>query len=440
MANKKLFVILVVLAIAVFACSIGMAACNSGGMSDFQNTAYGMYKDLYSIGDRITFREGDYYGYLNKKGEVVIDALYTEATPFYKSRAVVERRGFKYLIDEKGNVKAGPYAEIQWPSEGAWIVSDKDSNRYGLIDSNGKEVLPAIYNDINSAGPDTFFVSKGAEKALVDSKGKTVIDFCEATYCSSVGDIYTMKRDGFINVYNRKGKLIAEGASEISYIGYGMYSVTYANEVTVRDENMKTLFTAPDGFVISQAYGKDVIFARSETYIGDGIFSLLVLDDKGNIVKSGKYDNNKDVAVLGSQAVFYYEGKQTYSVDYKTFVQSYVSTEQFLTEFVGRNWYIDTSDGRRMVDVFSGDSFALPAEVRQISTVDGKVFAVVNEQNMFAAMNDKGEYLTEFAYKWALPLFGGFVMTGNGGRQAVLDKNGKTIFNVSADKSIEISF
>ena len=53
-----------------------------------------LIKNGQEIADRIPFLDGDKYGYANNTGEMVIEAQYDWAFPFYKGAAKVGKNGF----------------------------------------------------------------------------------------------------------------------------------------------------------------------------------------------------------------------------------------------------------------------------------------------------------------------------------------------------------
>lgn len=96
------------------------------------------------------------YGYLNEQGQVVISPRYAMALPFEGGRAIVNN-------------------------------SSGVSNKYGLIDRNGKYILPPEYNDIQWLGDQRIAVGKaidpeqpfiGSKYALAESnRGHLLTDY-----------------------------------------------------------------------------------------------------------------------------------------------------------------------------------------------------------------------------------------------------------------------
>lgn len=81
---------------------------------------------------------GGKYGYINRKGKVVIDFIFEDADRFFGGRAVVEVDGLKGYIDTTGKIVIAPqydYAGDFWLGETAKVrkgfhkyIIDKDGN------------------------------------------------------------------------------------------------------------------------------------------------------------------------------------------------------------------------------------------------------------------------------------------------------------------------
>ncbi len=99
--------------------------------------------------------DGGKFGYIDFKGNVVLQSQYTGALPFESSRAVVN-------------------------------IAEDYNNKYGLIDRKGRYIIKPEYNQIDFLGEDRFAVGKainterpymGSKYALVDINGNFLTDF-----------------------------------------------------------------------------------------------------------------------------------------------------------------------------------------------------------------------------------------------------------------------
>ena len=92
--------------------------------------------------------ENGYFGYINSKGEVVIDFYYSTADEFQDGHAIVStERGFG-VIDQTGDYTVNPqYKTLRWLNESLLQYTTEDSELFGFCDANGVErSLPEYEN------------------------------------------------------------------------------------------------------------------------------------------------------------------------------------------------------------------------------------------------------------------------------------------------------
>lgn len=90
---------------------------------------------------QIVVREG-LYGYADDEERVVIEPCFTYAEPFFENRAIVERcRGCMGVIDKQGRYVVPPeYDMISWTDKGRFRV--RKGELVGELDYSGAEMLP----------------------------------------------------------------------------------------------------------------------------------------------------------------------------------------------------------------------------------------------------------------------------------------------------------
>ncbi|WP_055107966.1 WG repeat-containing protein [Paenibacillus ihumii] len=177
-------------------------------------------------------REGK-YGYMNKEGEIFIEALYDEASPFSEGVALVNRGNESYFINYNGErvLENKDYKPLEVFSDGLALVLFQNY-WFGYINKQGEVVIPAspnvgssfsegmayFYNPIkskygyinlngeisikpryDSALPfvdGLAFVKQGDQSEMIDKKGKTVYCFPEGIQID-------------VETYSNKSKIIS---------------------------------------------------------------------------------------------------------------------------------------------------------------------------------------------------------------------------------------
>jgi hypothetical protein len=113
--------------------------------------------DLQLVGEELfLFKENHKYGFMNRSGEIMIDANYSFASNFSNGLAVVAQVNKFGYIDKSGDLIIDYiFDEAQDFNQGRAIV-DQDGY-YGLIDPIGDFVLSAKYLDIGSLNEGLFY-------------------------------------------------------------------------------------------------------------------------------------------------------------------------------------------------------------------------------------------------------------------------------------------
>lgn len=181
-----------------------------------------MYSDLGDVAAngllRCQVSSSGKYGYVNTKGEKVIDHQFDEAYTFYDGVAAVKVGNAWGLINSSGNFIVAPkYAALHYAGSNRYVFASKISSSssysllYGLMDASGKEVVPAIYSDINGDKDDTSgrFTARNAngKYGFIDGNGNTIVDFAYnrvGEFLNGYGSVYA--ENGVGQIINTSGQ------------------------------------------------------------------------------------------------------------------------------------------------------------------------------------------------------------------------------------------
>lgn len=254
------------------------------------------------------------WGVINQDGEEVIKPSYqemiiipnkekdvfictyniNEETGTYQTKAMNSKNeqiltGYEQIealenIDENGNV---------WYEEK--ILKVKKNGKYGLIDFNGKELLPAEYDEITVLDgiENSILVKKDGKVGLVNDNGGII---AEAKYAKikNLGNAYkngyiTVSEDGKYGVISTTKKQILENKyDEITQIYLGeYYLVKEGGKQKLIDSKGNTIIE--NGFdEIKSATSNGVIFVKNNLY-GE-------MNTSGEITIDPKYQDLKEAA------------------------------------------------------------------------------------------------------------------------------------------------
>ncbi|MFD3156933.1 WG repeat-containing protein [Haloimpatiens sp. FM7330] len=164
-------------------------------------------------------------GYIDEKGNILINPQYTMALPFLEGRAVVN-------------------------------VSEDIENKYGLIDKTGKYMINPKYNDINQLGENRIAVGKALKSSpsywnskysLSDDNGNFLTDFVYdniSNYDKGFASVYDNKNTFFIDKTGKIAKTlpIINGTGTLSFIG-DLIQAFVDNRLSYYDKKAKFLWT-----------------------------------------------------------------------------------------------------------------------------------------------------------------------------------------------------
>jgi hypothetical protein len=148
------------------------------------------------------------FGYVDKKGKVVIEPLYAMALPFSNGLAAVST-GDKYgYINRKGEmVIPEQFGYAAFFTDGGLAVAGMSEDKQGVIDKKGTFVLNPKYKSVTIDGNE-FLVEENDKMGVVDKNGKTVIPMDFKMLIPFFGGKYSMaSMDGKkYGIIDRKGK------------------------------------------------------------------------------------------------------------------------------------------------------------------------------------------------------------------------------------------
>jgi len=115
------------------------------------------------------------YGYVNREGKEVIPLQLEYASDFENGFAVVEIQGKKGMINALGKLIIPPIYKWLEPFNKHGLCRAENDSLYGILDRNGAEVLPFVYNRIGEFQEGLAVINQNDLYGYVNSKGNIVI-------------------------------------------------------------------------------------------------------------------------------------------------------------------------------------------------------------------------------------------------------------------------
>lgn len=321
----------------------------------------------------VVTENGDRYGFVNKKGEVVIPATLGGAGPFKEGLAPARKAednskwGF---IDKAGKWVIDPvYDAVDCFSEGLAMVYSGDSDLYGYINRQGKLALPFQFKisgpfqeGLACAGT----IDSPGEYGYINKKGQFVIpprfrleedDQVEWVLrwgrSFSNGLALTALSDDFYGYVDRKGQTVISGLIGAPFMG----PVTPAARAV--GEKMG-LINKSGEFIVVPEYDWVLLWDSYGSVWGDA-YADLEYEAKSNYVDMSWLETG---GVWANNPWGYSDGGALeFDMESKSFQYSYYDPEtEEMVEKEGRFYYVSRTE--MMLECESGEEIPLTMDVK----------------------------------------------------------------------------
>ena len=152
------------------------------------------------------------YGFIDKKGNIVVPIVYDGAYDFREGYSIVWKDGKYGLIDLNGlTVIPLVYDDLRYDSNSSFIVVGKDG-KYGYLDFTGETVIPLEYDGCGYFSEGLAIVKKGDKCGFIDKSGDVVIPFDydgnNNMYGKFVSGHFLILENKQMHVIDRKGTIV----------------------------------------------------------------------------------------------------------------------------------------------------------------------------------------------------------------------------------------
>lgn len=264
---------------------------------------YGMRDGLWAVCD------GEKWGYVNKKGDFKISAVYDEARAFSDGLAAVCLNGKWGYIDKKGNtVIECKYDDADFFGDGMARIS-KDG-LYGFINKKGETVIDAVYDYLYPYFCEDLCLMKyGNRYGFINKKGEWAVNpqFDDAQPFSE--GLAAVSLEGSVGFINKKGEYVIKP----QYTNLSGECMFYNGVACVTTTEGIAIVIDKNGKLVSDKYAQYTYAdARFDGFIlvqNDGKYALLKPDCSGYI-----YDPTYTDYVCGyvDTVVFYDEVQEKF--------------------------------------------------------------------------------------------------------------------------------
>lgn len=394
--------------------------------------------------DLVAVKTIDGWGYMNKKGELVIKAQFEEAYPFSNNGlALVFLDGNYGFINTEGRYVVNPmYIEARPFEEDAELAVVKRNGKYGYVDDEGDEEIFCQFDEAYSFHSDLALVKQGGKYGFIDDDGKFMInpiydnayDFNE----NGVGAVAKLI-DGVLRfaTINKNGKLLSDFSYRNVLIGEDRIFAYDGEFYYLFNLKMKQLFKTEfqiAGFEsggiaidpLSDFDEKLIAFRSNESKYGFiNLKGEVVIpaeydiignfnDGLAKVKKDGKYGyiNAKNEFVIANRYDFAYDFKNGYAVISSNYMYGLIDTE-----------------GRVVLDTKYSDLGSVNNDICYFKTADQTTYGYYNveKEEIINAQQYSKISDTINAYGCSDD---GYIVVKQGENYGIINKKGQYIINV----------
>lgn len=348
----------------------------------------------------IKTEEGYRFGYIDNKGKVLIKTDYNKLNRVINIEdnniyLIGAKNGQFGVIKNENSIISNEYQSITYDANNKVFVVEK-SKKYGIIDLEGKQIVPVKYNQIDIIG--VYLYAQNEQGTTVYNSNGT-----EANINSNIAILNTSNEKYRIRINNENGTkygIINKEGKKIVEEKYNYISYLYDNY-----------------FIVSQENGK-----------------LGVIDDKDNIKIEIKYDALQKIEETDLI-------KATITKDNTTHI-----FYKDMTEILNmKNAIIEKQND--YIKIYNDDeSKYISLEGKELKNIDiysqNKLFTAV-QNNKWGYVDINGNVIVEYKYEKATEFNDcGFAAVKRNGKWGAINEDGKEVVDTKFEfnKTVEPSF
>ncbi len=199
------------------------------------------YDELGDITDKlISAKKGDKWGYINKQGQILIDFQYQYAYKFIDgiAKIIKENKTLAYINSKGQELIVGDKTQCTIDKKNH-LVSVKKRGKYGLFNTQGRQLIDYQYDDCIQFNKDLAIVKQQDKYGLIDKQYKFVLQPVYDEMVRSDEYIRAVQDDKY-TVVDNKGKVLINSSPQI-YKNLKILSTKGKGLISFRKDSTKKL-------------------------------------------------------------------------------------------------------------------------------------------------------------------------------------------------------
>lgn len=398
--------------------------------------------NLFSEG-LLAVRKDGRFGYIDTKGNKVIDYYFDQAYAFNGKYAIIIRNDGYNIIDKSGVTQFEDdleYLYFDIETGYLWYVKDE---LLGLMKTNGDIIVEAKYeltneDDYSSSLESFSFFQEGLARVVkngkfgyIDKTGEVIIDFdYEDAGHFSQGLAYYANSDGKYGYINKKGEIVISPKYD------------YAEEFNFNKQAIVADITTEFDYIYSliNKEGEDIITGLSDIEDHHEIYVVIkdekcyLMNTKGKSISDDTFDDFAEIGNFILLAVLNDEYDPTKITAFKLngdvyyeFTEEEVSGENLANFYsIDDKFYVllKPDTGSKVILKLKNDTWEFEAD----NIIDIVNQLVITERNdEFGVRTFKDDLVIDYLYDDIMPYDDGYFIARLDGKLGILNERGKTI-------------
>lgn len=349
--------------------------------------------DQYFDGNAWLTCENCIWGYIDKLGKIVVTPVYDFVKEYEKGVGLVYKNEKWGAVNKEGNPFLDcEYTNIQYTGNKEMLIVHHKSIKYGLIDTLGRIVVPAKYDELENVNHIYIPINIDNKWGFADKNGNLIISPQYEVVNSFSQNFASVKYNGKWGLIDTKGSIIVPFKyNKMGNFEEGLIWVKSGSEYCYINEYEKVQFCINASFVNDFKFGVARVIEQGRW----GLINRLgeyVVRPKFNEIKS--FDDN------GLAIVQYGDSNIKFGV---------INIKGELVTVTNYNYIYPFSEG----------------------------FAAVKYKDKYGYINTKGQLIIPTIYSRASPFKEGRAAVQQDGFCGYIDYNGKVIVNLEYSKCLE---
>lgn len=383
----------------------------------------------------LAVKKGDKWGYVNNKGETVIQFKYDEAYVFKGGHALVIFGTDSMIIDNKGEVVITKKAnQLERDDETGLVIYIDENDKYSLMDLKGEVLTKKLYDYIGAFSEDLAVFELDEMYGFINTSGEVVIEPKYESYAYFSQGVAPVKKEG------KWGYINKEGETKIEFLYDKAYNFDKYSRARVYEEESEK-------YKLIDLAGNKVIEAEGIGTYGGPLYRVLENDKYYVYNFLGSKISTKAFSIIYSMDNYFVNGREVdgdsnvniWFKDNGSIFQLGKSNE---TDFISTNMrqymfeapedYFVYIKENKMLQVYTKDKIYNITGDRFYQYINKEKF-IIERNDKYGIVDKNDKVLVDFLYDDLVKLIDDYYLYENNGKYGVMNSRYQVVLDAQYD-------